>query len=387
MRLFSLFYYMLKHFFFLLISIIALASCGSDDPDGPTPPKPFVPTTAANTVFVFMPYTGDTNPLYNSLLNNINEMEKAIKENEGLGDTHLIVFISKDYKESHLINIGYENGTCRRDTVKTYDYALYSTAEGISSILGDVKKYAPASVQYSMIVGCHGEGWMPSRTRSTRWFGGSKYQINISDLVNGLKNADMSMNYILFDDCYMSTVEVAYDLREVTNYLIASTSEMMAYGMPYHKILKYIIGVEPMPYSGIPDVKKGWAVVKAADCENAKLILDTWHWVRADQPYDILTPEIAKKVISIQINDAYERPYAAPILRDESMHDRLAPGTGAKDTAGFVKMIKDAGVDPKVVGVEVISDAILGKGLKEAAAYTYENTEKVLKEVWPELVD
>ena len=172
-------------------------------------------------------------------------MEKAIKENKGLGDTHLIVFISKDYKESHLINIGYENGTCRRDTVKTYDHALYSTAEGISSILGDVKKYAPASVQYSMIVGCHGEGWMPSRTRSTRWFGGSKYQINISDLVNGLKNADISMNYILFDDCYMSTVEVAYDLREVTNYLIASTSEMMAYGMPYHKILKYIIGVEP----------------------------------------------------------------------------------------------------------------------------------------------
>ena len=50
---------------------------------------------------------------------------------------------------------------------------------------------------------------------------------------------------------------------------------------------KYIIGVEPMPYSGIPDVKKGWAVVKAADCENAKLILDTWHWVRANQPVDI----------------------------------------------------------------------------------------------------
>ena len=26
---------------------------------------------------------------------------------------------------------------------------------------------------------------------------------------------------------------------------------------------KWIIGVEPMPYSGIPDIKKGWAVVKA----------------------------------------------------------------------------------------------------------------------------
>ena len=74
-------------------------------------------------------------------------------------------------------------------------------------------------------------------------------------------------------------------------------------------------------------------------------------------------------------------------IRDRSMHDRLAPGTGAKDTAGFVKMIKDAGIDPKVVGVEVISDEILGRGIDAAAAYTYENTEKVLKEAWPELVD
>ena len=150
---------------------------------------------------------------------------------------------------------------------------------------------------------------------------------------------------------------------------------------------KRIIGVEPMPYSGIPDLKKAWDVVKASGAENAYMILDTWHWVRADQPYDILTEEMAKKVISIQINDAYDRPYAKSILRDESMHDRLAPGTGAKDTAGFVKMIKDAGVDPKVIGVEVISDEILSRGLKEAAAYTYENTEKVLKEAWPEMVE
>ena len=152
---------------------------------------------------------------------------------------------------------------------------------------------------------------------------------------------------------------------------------------------KYIIGVEPMPYSGIPDMKKGWAVVKAADCENAKLIMDTWHWVRANQPVDLSVIEDipADKIVSIQINDVWERPYATTILRDESMHDRLAPGTGAKDTAGFVKMIKDAGIDPKVVGVEVISDEILGRGINEAAAYTYENTEKVLKEAWPELVD
>ncbi|MGZ7224821.1 sugar phosphate isomerase/epimerase, partial [Streptococcus pyogenes] len=83
-----------------------------------------------------------------------------------------------------------------------------------------------------------------------------------------------------------------------------------------------------------------------------------------------LTAEEAAKVISIQINDAYQRPYAFSILRDESMHDRLAPGTGAKDTVGFLRMVKEAGIDPKVIGVEVISDEILSRGLEQAAVYT-----------------
>ncbi|MCK1189346.1 sugar phosphate isomerase/epimerase family protein [Streptococcus uberis] len=144
-----------------------------------------------------------------------------------------------------------------------------------------------------------------------------------------------------------------------------------------------IIGVEPMPYSGLPDFDKAYAVVEASGCENAMLILDIWHWVRADQPYRKLTAQQAAKVISIQINDAYERPYASAILRDESMHDRLAPGTGAKDTAGFVKMIKDAGISPKVIGVEVISDAILAQGLDYASEHTFKHTVKVLEEAWP----
>ena len=152
---------------------------------------------------------------------------------------------------------------------------------------------------------------------------------------------------------------------------------------------KWIIGVEPMPYSGIPDIKKGWAVVKMADCENAKLILDTWHWVRANQPCDLaLLEDIpADKIVSIQINDVWERPYAKSILRDESMHDRLAPGTGIGSTVPFVKMIKDKGIKPNALGVEVISDAILAKGIEQAAKETFDGAYAVLKEAWPEALE
>ena len=152
---------------------------------------------------------------------------------------------------------------------------------------------------------------------------------------------------------------------------------------------QYTIGVEPMPYSGLPDVKKAWAVVKESGCDNAKLILDTWHWVRANQPIDldVLKDVPADKVVSIQINDVWERPYASSILRDESMHDRLAPGTGIGCTEAFVEMIKNKGIKPAVVGVEVISDAILAKGVREAAAHNFDNTKAVLAKAWPEVLE
>lgn len=238
---------MLKHFFLLLFAIIVLASCGGND-DPVNPVKPFVPTKTKNTLFVFMPYTANNNggnSLYFSLKVNLEDMERAIEQEKGLGNSQLIVFISENIKTSHLIYIGYNKGKCQRDTLKTYTDYDYTTPDGITSLLTGIKQMAPAD-NYSMIIGCHGEGWMPKpKSTQTRYFGGTAIPIDISDLNEGIKNAGMKMNFILFDDCYMSGMEVAYQLRESSNYLIASTSEMMGYGMPYHLILKYMLADTP----------------------------------------------------------------------------------------------------------------------------------------------
>lgn len=149
-----------------------------------------------------------------------------------------------------------------------------------------------------------------------------------------------------------------------------------------------IIALEPMPYSGLPDLEKTWKVLTKANKDNVMMLLDEWHWVRAGQPFTgLLTKEQAQRVISIQLDDAYERPYASEVLRDESMHDRLAPGEGQTNTVDFVKMIKEAGVDPQVVGVEVINDKFLQKGVDWLAKYTYDSTAKVLREGWKEIVE
>jgi len=150
-----------------------------------------------------------------------------------------------------------------------------------------------------------------------------------------------------------------------------------------------IIALEPMPYSGIPDVRTCWAILKEAGCENAGLLLDSWHWIRADQSYEkeLLEGIPAESIISIQINDVRSQPYAKCVLRDESMHDRLMPGTGAGNTAGFLRMLKEKGVNPLVIGTEVISDEIVLHGIAKAAEENHAATTALLMSVWPEILE
>lgn len=227
---------------FLSLCILCTTACTENDPNTPTEPQ-----TAEKTIFVFMPHS--TN-LYKYLLDNIAGMKRAIESNKWLGNTRLVVFIAKDKKQSALINIKYDKGVCKQDTLEKFYSPIYLTTNGRVELLNKVKEYAPAH-RYAMIVGCHGMGWIPSSTvfnRNTlRYFGGleKEYKIDIDDFATSIKAAGMKMQFIMFDDCYMSSMEVAYDLKDVTDYIIASTSEVMAYGMPYQNIYQHLMSAQP----------------------------------------------------------------------------------------------------------------------------------------------
>lgn len=227
-----------------------MTACSKDDP---TPPG-----KVDQTVFMYLPWTSD---LTGYFYNNISDFKTAIKKGI-LSNERVIVFISTSATEATLFELVYKNGDCVEQQLKSYKDPAFTTAAGITSILNDVQYYSPAN-RYGMIIGCHGLGWLPADgvyTRSmgekfhweyegvplTRYFGAggrtSEYKTDITTLAQGISNAGLKMEYILFDDCYLSTVEVAYDLREATNYLIACPTEIMAHGMPYDKIAEYLVG-------------------------------------------------------------------------------------------------------------------------------------------------
>lgn len=234
--------YKLLKLAFISLLMLCFSACREEDPIMPPEQQ-----TAEKTIFVFMPYS--TN-LYSFLLGNIEDMKTAIIRNKGLDNTRLVVFIAKDKKQSALINIKYDKGVCKQDTLEKFYSPIYLTTNGRVELLNKVKQYAPAN-RYAMIVGCHGMGWIPSSTvfkaKKSRYFGGLEngYKIDIDDFAESIKAAGMKMQFILFDDCYMSCMEVAYDLKDATDYIIASTSEVMDKGMPYHRIYQHLMGAEP----------------------------------------------------------------------------------------------------------------------------------------------
>ncbi len=61
--------------------------------------------------------------------------------------------------------------------------------------------------------------------------------MDIPEMASALDMSGLSFDYILFDACYMSSIEAIYDLRYFTNYIIASPCEVLAGGFPYKEII------------------------------------------------------------------------------------------------------------------------------------------------------
>lgn len=301
---------------------------------------------AEKTLFMYFPWSG--NGLVDAFYTNVADMEKAIIEKR-LDSRRVIVFFATSSSEAEMYEIVYSKGKCTHEVLKEYTDYPYTTISGLTSILKDVKSFAPA-YNYAMTIGCHGMGWVPAETGRargmsdfkyhwehegalTRWFGGSLYQTDITTLAEAIMNANMHMQFILFDDCYMANVEVAYDMRNAADYLIASTCEVMSAGMPYAMIGEYLLDDEPDYqavcdefYSFYVDYKRGdepypYGTLSVIDCSQMDAMAEIMNTINA---YYTLDPRLLGR---IQKLDGYNPvifydfgDYVEKLGLEESLH-------------------------------------------------------------------
>lgn len=290
---------MKKLFTLFIIGILAICGLGSCSDEAFD-----VDSVNKQTILAFYPWTGGTNTsgLKADLANNVDSICQGIIDRKGLNNTRVMVFFSDSYDKSTLYDLQYDETkkAVTKVPVKTYDGTIYSTADGITEIINEVKQEAPA-LNYALIIGAHGCGWTyasdwvnyPYRARPrtgksgsnngttgstsgasansttdnfsgiqfggdanrplTRFFGSVSYDeaaTDVTTLAEAIKASGTKMQYILFDACYMGNVETAYELKDVTNFMISSSSEILQYGLPYRTLWSYLNSATPN-YSSI----------------------------------------------------------------------------------------------------------------------------------------
>lgn len=267
--------------------MVGVSCSNGDSPDGPDVPV----TPVGQTVFMFFPWS-------NSLLSDFRRTEEdmqTVVAQRSMKDERIMVFMATSEREAVLFELKKQNGRCLTDTLRRYSDRPFTSRQWLTSLFSEVMTLAPAS-RYGMVVGCHGLAWVPvqgqrnaqkrlgSQERideednlykeeridkegepndlmhfevqgpvTTRFIGGTypETQIETTDLADAMADAGFHTEYILFDACYMSSVEVAYELKDVTHYLIASPTEVLSYGFPYITMGKHLLGTPN--YKGIVD--------------------------------------------------------------------------------------------------------------------------------------
>lgn len=159
----------------------------------------------------------------------------------------------------------------------------------------------------------------------------------------------------------------ALNVAELTGYVVPAETAARAFGSLCDRAAAYglLVHLEPLPWSGIPDLTRAARIAALADRPNGGILLDTWHHFRAGGSTDDLDVDVAAHIIGIQLSDAPAIP--ATDLAVEAVSRRLLPGYGDAEVARTVRNVRAAGVDSPI-GIEVMSDELAALPAIDVAA-------------------
>lgn len=213
----------------LLLMPFVLTACGDSD-------EPVIENR--KTILVYM--AADNN-LSKFTIEDLEEMKKGMKTMDMTG-LHLLVYI--DTGSPRLVELLLKKGEVEENVIKEYEprnsVGTVETQEVFNDVFGNARFQADS---YGLVYWSHADGWIPNPLPTSRWIGqdtgdGTHY-MNIEDFVSILQRAP-HFDFIMFDACFMLSIEVAYELRNYTDYYIGSPTENPGPGAPYDRILPYM---------------------------------------------------------------------------------------------------------------------------------------------------
>lgn len=194
------------------------------------------------TVLIY--FVADNNGLASWLTYDLDELKAGIATYGLFDSQHVLAYVDRGGQAS-LIELVERNGIAVEKVVKTYPDRNSTGVAEMQEVFDDVfQNEAYQAESYGFVYWSHGEGWMPYPLPATRWVGQDKgsgdKRMNISELKQVLDTAP-HFDFIMFDACFMQSIEVAYELRKYCNYMISSPTETPGPGAPYDAIFPYLL--------------------------------------------------------------------------------------------------------------------------------------------------
>ncbi|MGL4292277.1 MAG: clostripain-related cysteine peptidase [Bacteroidales bacterium] len=173
---------------------------------------------------------------------NIASMIKGMQETSG-ENLNLLIYQDAINRDPVLWRISVQKGKAVKIQERIYADQNSADPRVMATVIQEVFADYPAT-EKGLILWSHGSGWLPSPsytlqpTAQGKAIGpdGSDW-MEIWDVRKALSDTGLNFHFLIFDACHMANVEVAYELKDYTDHLIASSAEVMGAGFPYQTII------------------------------------------------------------------------------------------------------------------------------------------------------
>lgn len=225
------------HSIILLMAFPLLSSCWKEEADN-------LPVIPNRTILFYM--AGD-----NSLADETQQKIDALAQAWSIGgNNHLLVY--QDRGGEHLPRLlalrADADGRGTAEVLEEYADENSASTAVFARVLNDMVRHYPGS-DYGLVVFSHSSGWLPAGTfaqpRSVVTDGVA--EMELIDFARIIPNGQF--RFIIFESCLMAGAEVAYELKDKTDYIVASSAEILSPGFTplYATMLEKL-------YKGRPDL-------------------------------------------------------------------------------------------------------------------------------------
>lgn len=225
----------------LVICLLALGTTACDKHSGSNlhPKGDETADTLRRLVVVYMAADNSISSLADA---DVEEMERGA---QSIPDDCALAIYLDNYTDQGTPGILLIDKADGKRTFKTYAEDPVSTDSAVMErVLDDILKDIPAK-EHALVLWSHSTGWVPRENDRKRTWGSDRgNEMPVTTLAHVLANTGIHWKYIFYDSCFMQCVEVAYQMRHLTDWSIASPIEIPGLGAPYDYIMPHLFQAE-----------------------------------------------------------------------------------------------------------------------------------------------